>query len=182
MIKYIALDIDRTLVHAVPTSIIKEEWKLKYETLEYDEYTVFIRPYLYTFLDYLFSTSYEIGLYTAGSREYAEFIRDKLFLYRGYTLSFIFSSDMCINRDNTLQLTKSLSHISKRLHTEPTSILLVDDSSAIKRYITLETGGDHCYLVSKFVVCFDDSNVFVPQMVENDGLLKCMDYIKKLGF
>ena len=182
MITTILLDIDRTLVHAIHTHLIHEEWKTKYETFDFDEYTVFIRPNLYTFLDYLFKTGCKIGLYTAGDREYAEFIRDTIFTPRGYYLDCLFSQSECINRGDTICLTKSLHLIGRRLQTSPKQLLLIDDSSAIKRDITAEMDGyeDHCYLVRKFVVCLDGSNTFIPQMVEEDGLLVCMREISKL--
>ena len=52
--------------------------------------------------------------------------------------------------------------------------LLIDDSSRIKKYL-----GDRCYNIKKFVVCFDNADVFNPLSESDNGLVECMEWFKK---
>ncbi len=92
----IYLDLDNTLLHAIPTRLFHKKYKDKaskrriaeslsnikvYDMKDDDEsyYLVFERPGLQQFLDYLFS-NFTVCVWTAATKDYAAFIIDKMLL------------------------------------------------------------------------------------------------------
>jgi phosphoglycolate phosphatase-like HAD superfamily hydrolase len=171
--KVIALDIDRTLVDSVLTRRIKEEWKEKFEWFIYDEYTVFLRPKVREFIDFLFENNYTVGIFTAGSNNYATKIVDHLF--KDYKLYFVFSNEEYDEGFDMYGKSKPMEYlVYKHPEFKVEECLLIDDSSRIKRSL-----GDRCYNIKKFVVCFDNADVFNPLSESDNGLVECMEWLKK---
>ncbi len=170
----IALDIDRTLVYSTFTSNIKNEWLTLFDNFIYENYTVFIRPHLKTFLEYLFQpeNNFKIGIYTAGGEEYAKLVVEKLFIPNGYTPSFIFISSNSFENVSFDDKQKSVEYLSYKLRIPTKNILLIDDSSAIKK-----VNPEGCYLISKFYVSFDYTHVFNENVLKDEGLLECIEWL-----
>ncbi len=184
MTKLLLLDIDRTLVHSLLTYLVKDEFKIHFNSIIYDEYTVFIRPHLETFLDYLKDISlknkdFKIGLFTAGSKNYANFINKKLLTSLNIESKYIFSTKEYDEGFDFNGTGKSLHYISYLTNIPVQNIYLVDDSLSIKNgFLKHKELYNNCYNISKFVVCFDDTHCFIPESVTNNGLLECIEWIK----
>ena len=190
MNKLLLLDIDRTLVHSLPTYLVKDEFKIHFKSFIYDEYTVFIRPYLDTFVQYLNNislknTNFKIGLFTAGSKKYANFINKYLLTPLNLKIEskYIFSTkeyDEGFDFDGTR---KSLHYISYLTSIPVQNIYLIDDSTGIKNsFLKHKDIYNNCYNISKFIVCYDDTHCFISDSVTNNGLLECIEWIKEPRF
>jgi hypothetical protein len=179
------LDIDRTLVHSVPNYNVNSEWYNHFDSLKYENFTIFIRPHLTTFLDTLFKKQkqnnnkyFQIGIFTAGSWHYMNYITEKIFkdypLNRNY-LFHEYHSDQSLLFDNklkSLDYIKSFLVLNKQLNPED-DIYLIDDSVSVKNKI-----GENCYLIPKFYVCTDDIQpVFNKKALEDTSLLECLKWI-----
>lgn len=96
----IILDLDETLIHSFDKDIKnkKEIQKFKplFKSKEMDsDFTVFARPMLQDFLDYLFS-KYNVSVWTAASKNYALFIIKKFILIKPERkLDYILYSHHC---------------------------------------------------------------------------------------
>ncbi len=189
----ILLDIDRTLVHAVPNYKLNSEWCNYFETFNYENYTIFKRPHLTTFLDTLFyhlSDEYkmniQIGLFTAGSQHYTNHIIANIFKDYPLNRNYVFS-DYHSNQSWLFDYKpKSLDYIKKILSTNEDKnenkntnkntvdqIYLIDDSVGVKKYLS----DNECYLIPKFYVCTDDIHpVFNSYSKDDTKLLVCLNY------
>jgi predicted phosphatase len=171
--KVIALDIDRTLVDSVLTRRIKEEWKEKFEWFIYDEYTVFLRPKVREFIKFLYDNNYIVGIFTAGSNNYATIIVNQLFKDR--KLHFVFSNREYEDSFDMYGKLKAMEYVVYRYpEFKLEDCLLIDDSNRIKKYL-----GERCYNIKKFVVCYDNADVIVPLSESDNGLVECMECLKK---
>jgi hypothetical protein len=171
----ISLDIDRTLVHALEKYYVKKEWFTHFDHFDYEEYYVFIRPHLKTFLTFLFNDlkknyNIKIGLFTAGSHEYALRIVDNLFVPLEIKPDFIFA-DVSISTKTTNYLVHTLSEFGEIV--DKNNIIMIDDSVSIKKLNMKE-----CYLINKFILCDDFQHNFFPECLEDKGLLNCIEFIK----
>jgi len=108
----IYLDLDNTLLHAIPTRSFHKKYKDRaskrkiaealnnikvYDMKDDDEsyYLVFERPGLQPFLDYLFS-NFTVCVWTAATKDYAAFIIDKILLSKpGRKLDHVFVQYHC---------------------------------------------------------------------------------------
>ena len=108
----IYLDLDNTLLHAIPTRSFHKKYKDRaskrkiaealnnikvYDMKDDDEsyYLVFERPGLQPFLDYLFS-NFTVCVWTAATKDYAAFIIDKILLSKpGRKLDHVFVHYHC---------------------------------------------------------------------------------------
>ncbi len=108
----VVLDLDNTLLHAIPTRSFHKKYKDKaskrkiaetlsnikvYDMKDDDEsyYLVFERPGLQQFLDYLFS-NFTVCVWTAATKDYAAFIIDKILLSKpGRKLDHVFVHYHC---------------------------------------------------------------------------------------
>ncbi len=168
----ILLDIDRTLVHAVERRLVLPEWLDHYKYFFWAEYVVFVRPHLTTFLEFLYSQpAWKIGLFTGGSKEYCEKVAEELF--SSYSLYCKFSWNEYDESFDFDGKRKSTAYIAYKLKIPEDEILLLDDSVSLCKQL-----GDRAFLVEKFIVCFDFTNTFVPEMIQNEGLLKCITELK----
>jgi hypothetical protein len=171
--KVIALDIDRTLVDSVLTRRIKEEWKEKFEWFIYDEYTVFLRPKVREFISFLYEKNYTVGIFTAGSNNYATRIVNQLF--KDCNLHFVFSNREYDEGFDMYGKSKPMEYlVYKHPEFKVEECLLIDDSSRIKRAL-----GERCYNIKKFVVCYDNVDVFNELSESDNGLVECMEWLQK---
>lgn len=170
--KTIVLDIDRTLVHAILSSKIKDEWKEKFEWFIYDEYTVFLRPKVRIFISFLYDNEYIVGIFTAGSYNYSQQIVNHLF--KDYKLKFVFSNKEYEESFDMYGKLKPMEYIVyKYPDIRIEDCLLIDDSTSIKKYLR-----ERCYNIKKFVVCYDNINQFNPLSESDSVLVECMEWLK----
>jgi len=170
--KTVILDIDRTLIHSVLNYIVKEEWKTHFEWFKVNEFTVFLRPHVKEFINFLFENNFKVGVFTASSKEYSKDIVD--YLFKDRNLLFFFSSEEYDEGFNKYGKLKSIEYVVEKYHEiDIDNCILIDDSSTIKNSIN-----DHCYKINKFVVCFDDIPKFNKLSTIDNGLIKCMEYLK----
>ncbi len=95
------LDLDQTLISAEASDELDlKKYKEKNTKFRYDDmdgyYTVYSRPYLQEFLDYIFK-EFNVTIWTAASKDYALFIIEKIILNNDpkRKLDFIFFSYHC---------------------------------------------------------------------------------------
>ena len=173
--KGIILDIDRTLVHSVENNVVRmepgreEKWKSMFDWFDIDTHITFLRPKVMEFIDLLFTEGYEVGIFTAGSAEYAGQIVEGLFA--GRDLRFVFSEydyNRCLDK---YWRTKYIKFVAESY---PGEWVIVDDASSVKR-----DNGDLCYKIKPFCICYDDTFDFREESLTDDELVKCMEYLKK---
>lgn len=111
----IVLDLDQTLISAEATEEHNfNKYKEKAEKFRSDDmdgyYTVYSRPYLQEFLDYLFK-NFNVTIWTAASKDYALFIIEKIILngFPERKIDFIFFSYHCDISKNIKDYSKELS-------------------------------------------------------------------------
>jgi phosphoglycolate phosphatase-like HAD superfamily hydrolase len=177
--KGVILDIDRTLVHSVEKYILKmegkeEEWKDKFKWFDIDTHITFLRPNVWEFIDFLFTEGFEVGIFTAGSDDYAKQIVDNLFV--GRDLKFVLSNNHYEEAFYKYRKDKPIEYVVEKYGGEErlSHWLIIDDSSNVKRY-----NGDKCYKIKPFCICYDDTFDFREESLTDDELVKCMEYLKK---
>jgi phosphoglycolate phosphatase-like HAD superfamily hydrolase len=167
-INTVILDIDNTLVHSVSRWIVKNEWKDKFEWFDSGSHIVFLRPGVRDFISNLFDKGYNVGLYTAGSKDYADEIVKELF--KGRELKFVFTSSDFNIYDKEGQ-NKPLKYITDK-YSDLGECIIIDDANKVKRY-----NGDRCYQIKLFCVCYYDVPVFYEESVNDTELVKCMEWL-----
>lgn len=171
----VILDIDRTLVHSVEKHIVKmkpgreEEWKDKFEWFDIDTHITFLRPKVWEFIDFLFNEGFEVGIFTAGSSEYAKQIVDILFV--GRDLKFVLSNDDFVEALIKYNSHKPIEYVVEKYGGE---YIIIDDSSSVKY-----DNEERCYKVKPFVICYDFTYGFKEDAWMDKELIKCMDYLRE---
>jgi hypothetical protein len=174
--KLVVLDIDRTLVHACPTIHVQNKWLEWYDHFEFDCYTVFVRPMMKEFLEFLFD-HFDVGIFTAGGNEYADVVVKQLFQPQQH-LQFVFSSDDC---DQCFEETKKMKCMNWLLNIYNTKcsknltlqdVKLIDDS-----HIHMMNNFKCCYLMPQFIVCYDGCNRSINAMKDDKELLLLQEYL-----
>lgn len=131
-VENIILDLDSTLIHAVEPDNLPSNWEKNTRGLVRvnmdDVYTVFERPYLQEFLDYIFSR-YNVSVWTAASKDYALFIIKNIVLKDpNRKLDFIFYNYHCKYSDKHHKCSKDLSLIPKIFKDySPQHTIIIDD-------------------------------------------------------
>ncbi len=177
--KGVILDIDRTLVHSVEKHLVKEEWKDMFEWFDIDSHITFLRPKVWELIDFLFNEGYEVGIFTAGSKEYAEQIVERLFA--GRDLKFVFSNDDYIEALDKYNAHKPIKYVSEKYPLTQKGFggdgewLIIDDSSFVKY-----DNKERCYQVKPFVVCYDFTYDFKEDAYMDKELVKFIDYLRLL--
>ena len=183
--KGVILDIDRTLVHSVENHVVRmepgreEKWKSMFDWFDIDTHITFLRPKVLEFIDWLFTEGYEVGIFTAGSAEYAGQIVEGLFA--GRNLKFVFSEYDCNRCLDKYWRTKSIKYVAESYPLTPSGFgakgdrewVIVDDASNVKR-----DNGDLCYKIKPFIVCFDDTFELKEGTENDEELVKCMEWIR----
>lgn len=170
----ILLDLDQTLIAALsPEELDLKKDKKKMSMFKHVDmdgyYTVFERPHLQKFLDYLFN-NYNVSIWTAASKDYALFIIDKYILKNNpkRKLDFIFFSYHCKWSSKHKNGTKDLSmlwDIYKIAGYNKNNTIIIDDYDEVK-----DTQPSNCILIKGFE--------FKDQNSENDTFL--LELISKL--
>lgn len=137
MLTHVLLDLDSTIIcstysqEPLDTENYNRVKHLEHHVMD-DVYTVFERPHLQEFLDYLFA-NYKVSVFTASSKNYCLFIVDKFILVKPERhVEFIFFSYHCnISKNKYKGNHKRLSLLSHDFDLEHIfpleSTVLVDD-------------------------------------------------------
>lgn len=124
------LDLDETLIHSIDKTNYVEQ---PYDFMIDDEFYVMKRPYVEEFIKEM-SQHYELAVWTAATRGYAEKIVKELFHKNNIELKFFHSRERCVERHYTRTMydyypqryyIKDLSKIKK--HFDLNKVLMVDD-------------------------------------------------------
>lgn len=169
MKKIIALDIDRTLVHSVPKYCVKEEWKDRFEWFDIISHISFLRPHVRTFIDFLFNKGYNVGIFTAGSKEYAEEVVAELF--KNKDLLFIFSNIEYNKGFEKYGKMKPIEYIMENYEGE---CILIDDSNSVYK-----DNMERCYKINPFFVCFDDLPKYNAGCEKDIAFIDCMRWLEE---
>jgi hypothetical protein len=158
----IILDLDNTIINSITYNRMKYVPKnIELESVDIGDFITFKRPNLDIFLDFLFS-NFNVGVYTLGSRDYAEdivwnFIQNK----PGRKVDFILSrEDEYINATSPkymgLGLTKNLRFLWEDLKIYdyyPCNTFIIDDNPSVKA-----TNPYNTIHVNKFEVLRDNNS------------------------
>jgi len=158
----IILDLDNTIINSITYDRMKYVPKnIELENVDIGDFITFKRPNLDIFLDFLFS-NFNVGVYTLGSRDYAEdivwnFIQNK----SGRKVDFILSrEDEYINATSPkymgLGLTKNLRFLWEDLKIYdyyPCNTFIIDDNPFVKA-----TNPYNTIHVNKFEVLRDNNS------------------------
>ncbi len=136
MLTHVLLDLDETLICSTRSDspLDTENYKrVKHLTHHINEpFTIFERPYLQEFLDYVFS-HYKVSIFTASSKDYCLFIIDKFLLTKPErNIEFVFFSYHCeISEKRYAGNNKRLSLLSNDFDLQELfpldTIVLIDD-------------------------------------------------------
>lgn len=169
MKKIIALDIDRTLVHSVPKYHFEDNWKNRFEWFDIISHISFIRPHTREFIDFLFNKGYEVGIFTAGGKEYAEEVVAELF--KDKKPLFIFSVNEYEESFNKYNRLKPVEYIIDKYKME---CVLIDDSNSVWK-----DNKERCYKINPFFVCFDDIPSYNAGCEKDIGFIECMIWLEE---
>lgn len=178
----IFLDIDQTLIDAVPLVLDDDEdeeffdfrkYKEKAKIFDFenmdDYYIIFERPHLQKFLDYLFD-NYNVSIWTAASKDYALFIIEHIIIGNNprRKLDYTFFSYHCSLSSKLKKGTKDLSmlwDVYKDKRYTPYNTFILDDYDEVYK-----TQPKNCIEAPEFH--------FTKKGSENDKFL--LDLIPKL--
>ena len=124
------LDLDETLIYSIPKSQYKNE---SYDFLIEDDYYVKIRPHAESFVMEM-AKHFELAVWTAATRDYAEYIVRELFKKNEIELQFFHAREQCVEKEETRVMydyyvkkyhIKDLKKIKKNFKLD--RVLMVDD-------------------------------------------------------
>jgi hypothetical protein len=96
---HLILDLDETLVHSDEMTAEDIERMGREPDYRLDDMVGYYRPYLKQFLKYAFGAFKSVGVWTAGSPDYAESIVDLVFTQQGFPQpAFVLTSEDCVPR------------------------------------------------------------------------------------
>jgi hypothetical protein len=160
----ILLDLDQTLIAALsPDELDVKKYSTKMEKFKYynmdGEYTIFERPHLQEFLDFLFdkTNNFNVSIWTAASKDYALFIINNIILPKdkpNRKLDFIFFSYHCSWSKSKKNGSKDLSmlwDIYKIPGYDAKNTIILDDYDEVK-----STQPKNCIVATPFE--FHDKN------------------------
>jgi len=179
----IILDLDNTIINSIPYDRMKHVPKnIDLESIDIGDFITFKRPNLDIFLDFLFN-NFNVGVYTLGSRDYAEdivwnFIQNK----PGRKVDFILSKeDEIINTTSSkymgLGLTKNLRFLWEDLKIYdyyPCNTFIIDDNPFVKA-----TNPYNTIHVNKFEV-LRDNNTYNNISTMDNVLLEVIKELMKI--
>lgn len=164
----IILDLDQTLISAEADEDYDfKKYKNKAKMFNYKDmdgyYIVFERPYLQTFLDFLFK-NFNVSIWTAASKDYALFIIEKIIIANKEerNIDFIFFSYHCDVSKKMKKGTKDLSMLWDVYNLEEynkNNTFIIDDYDEV-----FNLQPDNCIFVKPFE--------FTKEGSENDNFLK----------
>jgi len=122
--KLLILDLDETLIHGTTEPIHRDA-----DFLVGEQFHVYIRPYLGSFLEYAFA-NFEVAVWTSASADYAAEVVHNI-IPTGKTLRFLWSNERCTRKQNLetweTYWVKDLKKV-KKLGYSLDRVLMVDDS------------------------------------------------------
>lgn len=131
--KNILLDLDNTIISSISKAEECKSHKPRMKLFKYEDmdgyYTVFERPGLQKFLDYLFK-HFNVSIWTAASKTYALFIIDKFILkdHPKRKLDYILFSHHCKESNEKYKTQKSLKMLEKMIENyDLKSTYIIDD-------------------------------------------------------
>jgi len=148
-IQNIVLDIDNTLLHGIskrpsPHSMFDKVPPISPDA-EDESYIYYYRPGVHEFLDKVFS-KYNVGIFTAASSEYAQFIVNSLFKQHKEKLHFVYSQreyDECKYITGGM---KDLSYVEQKYPLfRSMNTIIIDDCYAVKG-----TNRDKCIQIKHY--------------------------------
>jgi len=96
------------------------------------DYLFFIRPYCYEFLDYIFR-KYNVGIFTAATKLYADDVIDTFFLKYKKHLHFVFIKEEYDKCKFATGGVKDINFICSEVpHFLPTETMIIDDCYGVK--------------------------------------------------
>ena len=130
--KLLVLDLDNTMIDAMERDKINES-KVSQEMLRFPldiyNYTVFIRPGLFSFLGQCFKLGYDIGIWSAGEPEYVKIVIKILF--PGINIKFIYTGKHCLRLtiNKVVYATKPLDRIWEKYEEySSNNTVVIDDN------------------------------------------------------
>ena len=179
----IILDLDNTIIHSISYDRMKFVPKnLEVENKDIGDFITYRRPHLDRFLNFLFA-NFNVGVYTLGSRDYAEdivwnFIQD----VPNRKVDFILSrEDEIVNKSlekyKYFNLTKNLNYIWNDLKIYdyyPCNTFIIDDNPYVKMSNQVNT-----IHIKKFEVLRDD-NTFNTDCTYDNVLLEITRELMRL--
>jgi hypothetical protein len=96
----ILLDLDNTIIYSIPCEKLPKNTNSHLHSMKYykmdEDYYVFERPGLQTFLDWLFQ-NYNISVWSAASPDYVEFIVKNIIEKNKRKIEYVLNSENCEN-------------------------------------------------------------------------------------
>lgn len=130
--KNLVIDLDETLLHTFTDRTLFDKFEPKYGEIKYEVGNFFgvLRPNVKSFLGWCAGNFKEIGVWSAGKKEYVESIVDILFTGRKPTFVWNWNDcDVYINEYNTLIYHKPLEFIFDLYpQFNPRNTIMIDDS------------------------------------------------------
>lgn len=117
------LDLDETLIYSTYS---KEEIHSQYDFIIDNTYYVKKRPYVEQFIKEI-SEHFDLAVWTAATRDYAQIIVNELFEKQNLPLKFFHSRERCVERENTRSMYDS--YMTK---------YYIKDLKKIKKYFDLD--------------------------------------------
>jgi TFIIF-interacting CTD phosphatase-like protein len=143
--KNIILDLDNTLICAVEVEEITSANRPALPSFDVDGvYTVFERPGLEEFLEYLFK-NFNVYVWSAGTKNYVMSIIEHVFESRGYTPKGVFFLYHCNLSEKSHECLKDLSMFAKCTGVSYKDTYLIDDLEE-----TIEKNGEQGILIAPF--------------------------------
>jgi len=151
----VILDLDETLIHSMDkerksNSLISEYLPVFKSAEMDDDFTVFERPLLQNFLDYLFE-NFNVSVWTAASKNYALFIIDNFILVKpNRKLNYIFFSHHCDLSYDETRASKSLSMLWDKWglnEFNKDNTIIIDDNKEV-----YDTQPENCIRIKAFKV------------------------------
>ena len=196
----IYLDLDNTLLHAIPTRLFHKKYKDRaskrkiaealsnikvYDMKDDDEsyYLVFERPGLQPFLDHLFS-NFTVCVWTAATKDYAAFIIDKILLSKeDRKLDHVFVQYHCkkskkrYGKRHPKELKMLIDHY-KIPNMNSRNCVIIDDHPDVK-----SQQSNLCVTAPEWTI-FDEDNIELKKDAINDQFLpnvskKLSEYLKE---
>lgn len=129
----VVLDLDNTIIYSIPCKKIKNTdilKKFKYHKIEND-YFVFERPHLQSFLTWLFK-NFNVMVWSSGSPKYVDFITKNIIEKKGRKLEYILNSSDCDDslryfKENNMKKLEMLWNIKDLEGYGPYNTLIIDD-------------------------------------------------------
>ena len=173
----VILDLDSTLLCSVPLNVIEmnpEVFKELNEKLKYVDmkpfYSVYLRPHLDEFLDFLFD-EFNVSVFTAAERDYAKFVVDNIVKknHQDYNLDFIFYSYhnmISLRTYNQMKQLSMLWNMFNMYYFYPSNTVIIDDYDMVK-----SSNPYNCLQIKKFDINLETAMKNKDEILQDKSLL-----------